>query len=213
VTTLYADDRQVLSRFRHAAPEAFDVAPAWLYEGMAEAFRRGAARLAIVGDDPNLLAGQDPAVVARGNRARAKAYRPALELITASAINWTLVPFAAPAWARAMFPELPEADAVAKLWDAIYAATRADAEDPLAAWEAHNARLLARRRLLTERRYAALRFRGPGTDLKVGLADNHAWMGGPSLALNGITGNPNIPTEEGVHHPACGRVLTDWGRV
>lgn len=196
VTTLFSDDQQALSRFRHAAPEAFDTAPGWLFDGMAEAFRRGAARLAIVGDDPSLLAGQDPALVARANRSRAQAYRPALELITTSAINWSLVPHASPAWARAMFPELPEAEAVAKLWAAIFAATRVDQADPVAAWAAHNATLLARRDKLNEKRFAALRFRGPGTDLTVGLADQHSWMGGQSMAMNGITGNPNIPTEE-----------------
>lgn len=205
VTTILADDRQTLSRFRHARGESFDHAPGWLFEGMAEAFRRGAARLAIVGEDPNLLAGQDPEKVARANRARAKAYRPALDLITASAINWSLVPFASPAWARAMFPELPEADALTRLWDAIFAATRVDAADPVAAWDAHNAVLGQRRRMLTERRYAALRFRGPGTDLTVGLADGHAWMGGSSTARNGVTGNPNIPTEEVFTTPHASR--------
>ena len=100
VTTLFHDDEQALSRYRNAPPEAFDTAPGWLFEGMAEAFKRGAARLAIVGDDPGLLAGQDPALIARANRARSTAYKPALELITSSAINWTLVPYAAPAWAK-----------------------------------------------------------------------------------------------------------------
>jgi aminopeptidase len=196
VTTILSDDQLTLSRYRHAREESFDTAPAWLFDGMAQAFRGGAARLAIVGDDPNLLAQANPEHVSRANRARAKAYRPALELITASAINWTIVPFANPAWAQAMFPELSPEEATARLWDAIFAATRVDAADPVAAWEAHNAALETRRAWLTERRYHALRFRGPGTDLIVGLADQHAWMGGPSLALNGITGNPNIPTEE-----------------
>ena len=205
VTTLFSDDQQALSRYRHASPEAFDTAPGWLFDGMAEAFRRGAARLAIVGEDPALLAGQDPALVARANRARAQAYRPALELITASAINWSLVPYASPAWARAMFPELPEPEAVEKLWAAIFAATRVDQPDPVAAWAAHNAALLARRGKLNARRYAALRFRGPGTDLTVGLADQHSWMGGQSAALNGITGNPNIPTEEVFTTPHAAR--------
>ena len=205
VTTLFSDDQQALSRYRHAAPEAFDTAPGWLFDGMAEAFRRGAARLAIVGEDPSLLAGQDPALVARANRARAQAYRPALELITTSAINWSLVPYASPAWARAMFPELPEAEAVEKLWAAIFAATRVDQPDPVAAWAAHNATLQARRDKLNAKRYAALRFRGPGTDLTVGLADEHAWMGGQSAALNGITGNPNIPTEEVFTTPHAAR--------
>lgn len=205
VTTFFADDQQTLSRFRHARPETFDAAPAWLFDGMAEAFRRGAARLAIVGDDPNLLAGQDVGLIARANRARSIAYRPALELITASAINWSLVPNASPAWARAVFPDLPEAAAVARLWDAIFAATRVDQDDPVAAWAAHNAALMTRRRMLNERRYAALRFRGPGTDLTVGLADGHAWMGGQSKALNGVTGNPNIPTEEVFTTPHAAR--------
>ncbi|WP_043361753.1 aminopeptidase [Belnapia sp. F-4-1] len=196
VTCLLGDDQMALARYRHAPDEAFDTAPAWLFDGMAEAFRRGAARLAIVGDNPSLLAAEDPAKVARANRARSVAYRPALELITATAINWTLVASATPAWATTVFPDLPEEAALTRLWDAIFAASRADAPDPAAAWAAHNDRLMQKRRILNERRYAALRFRGPGTDLKVGLADGHAWMGGLSTAKNGITGNPNIPTEE-----------------
>ncbi|EHM03268.1 putative aminopeptidase II [Acetobacteraceae bacterium AT-5844] len=196
VTTILADDQMALARYQHAREESFDHAPAWLYEGMAAAYRSGAARLAIVGDDPNLLAGQDPEKIARSNRARSKAYRPALELITASAINWTLVPFANPAWARAVFPDVAEEVAVAKLWEALFAATRADRPDPEAAWAEHNATLMAKRSILTERNFRALRFTGPGTDLKVGLADGHAWMGGISTARNGISSNPNIPTEE-----------------
>ena len=210
VTTLFSDDQQVLSRYRHARPESFDTAPGWLFDGMADAFRRGAARLAIVGDDPGLLAGQHPASVARANRARSAAYRPALELITTSAINWSLVPYAAPAWASAVFPDLPAEEAQARLWDALFAATRVDAEDPVAAWAAHNATLMTRRRMLNARRFTALRFKGPGTDLTVGLADHHAWMGGQSKALNGVTGNPNIPTEEVFTTPHAARTT---GRV
>lgn len=196
VTTLFHDEQSALSRYRLASDDAFDVAPGWLFDGMAAAFRGGAARLAIVGDDPTLLSGEDPAKVARANKARSKAYQPALELITTSAINWTLVAGATPAWARAVFPDLDEATALARLWDAILAASRADAPDPVVAWAAHNASLVARRAMLNERRYAALRFRGPGTDLVVGLADGHAWSGGVTTARNGATGNPNIPTEE-----------------
>ena len=96
VTTFLSDDQAALARYLHAPEESFDAAPGWLFDGMAQAFRNGAARLAIVGDDPTLLAGQDPEKVARANRARSKAYRPALELITGTAINWTLVAAATP---------------------------------------------------------------------------------------------------------------------
>jgi len=205
VTTMFSDDEATLLRYRLAADDSFDRAAGWLYDGMAAAFRNGAARLAIVGEDPSLLAAADPAKVARANHARSIAYRPAMQLITDTVINWSLVASATPAWAQAVFPDLPETEAVAQLWEAIFAVSRVDAEDPIAAWATHNATLMARRRQLNEKRYAALHFRGPGTDLRVGLADQHEWMGGLSTARNGVTGNPNIPTEEVFTTPHGGR--------
>ncbi len=196
VTTFFADDAASLLRYQHATDAGFEAAAGWLYDGMAAAYRAGAARLAIVGDDPNLLSAQDPEKIARANRARSIAYRPALELITNSAINWTIVACATPAWARAMFPELPQEAAMARLWNAIFVASRVTTDDPIAGWAAHNATLMTRRNLMNAKRYAALHYRGPGTDLRVGLADDHRWMGGLTTAANGITGNPNIPTEE-----------------
>ena len=206
VTPIYSDDEAVLARFRHAPDESFDTAPGWLFDGMAAAYRRGAARLAIVGDDPALLASQDPDKVARANRARSQAYVPALELIAGFAINWTIVSYATPAWARAVFPGEPEDVAVARLWDAIFSASRIDGPDPLAEWQAHNRALATRTAILNERRYAALRFRGPGTDLTVGLADDHEWQGGATTAKNGVLCNANIPTEEVFTTPHRDRV-------
>ncbi len=196
VTTLIADDELTLSRFRHAPDASFDHAPGWLFDGMANAFRNGAARLAVVGDDPGLLAGQDAGKVGRANRARSKAYLAALELITDFAINWSIVAAATPAWAKAVFPRDTPDVALAKLWDAIFKASRVDGPDPVAGWREHNRALHARKAMLNEKRYAALHFRGPGTDLKVGLADGHEWNGGAAEAQNGIVCNANIPTEE-----------------
>jgi len=206
VTPIYSDDEAVLARFRLAPDESFDRAPGWLFDGMAAAYRRGAARLAVVGDDPALLASQDPDKVARANRARSQAYVPALELIAGFAINWTIVSYATPAWARAVFPGEPEDVAVARLWDAIFSASRIDGPDPVAQWQAHNRALATRTGILNERRYAALRFRGPGTDLTVGLADDHEWQGGATTAKNGVLCNANIPTEEVFTTPHRDRV-------
>ncbi|SUE45128.1 aminopeptidase [Roseomonas gilardii] len=206
VTTLLSDEEMTLARFRHAPDSAFDTAPGWLFEGMGRAFAGNAARLAITGEDPNLLSAQDPEKVSRANRARSKAYLPALERIVNFDINWTIAAFATPSWARAMFPEETPEAGVAKLWDAIFAASRVDAADPVAAWAEHNASLHARTRLLNGKRYGALRFRGPGTDLTVGLADGHAWLGGAEVAKNGITCNPNIPSEEVFTTPHAARV-------
>src|SRR5580698_5211606 len=91
VTTLLSDEESALLRFRYGQDASFDSAASWLYEGMAQAFRSGAARLAIAGSDPSLLSKEDPEKVSRVNRAVSKAYRPALELISSQQINWTIV--------------------------------------------------------------------------------------------------------------------------
>ncbi|NPD69526.1 aminopeptidase [Lichenicola cladoniae] len=206
VTTFYSDDESKLARFRFAPDDAFDVAAGWLADGTAQAFRGNAARLAITGENPSLLGGQDPDKVARANRANSRVNRPSLELITNFAINWNIVAYATPAWARTVFPNESEAVAVEKLWAAIFAASRTDGDDPVAAWAAHNATLATRGRSLNERNFSALHFRGPGTDLVVGLADGHLWAGGAEAAMNGIVCNPNIPTEEVFTTPHRARV-------
>ncbi|MCA1969036.1 MAG: aminopeptidase [Rhizobium sp.] len=196
VTTFYADEEATLARYDHAPDESFDKASGWLYDGMAKAYEKGAARLAIAGDNPMLLSGQDPAKVARANKANSIAYKPALEHISNFDINWNICSYPNPSWAKLVFPDLPIAEAVEKLAEAIFAASRVNEADPVAAWAAHNAELRKRSTWLNGERFAALHFTGPGTDLTVGLADGHEWHGGASTAKNGITCNPNIPTEE-----------------
>jgi aminopeptidase len=206
VTTLYDDDQLTLARYNNAKDASFDHAPGWLYDGMAKAYDRGAARLAIRGGNPSLLAGQNPDRIARANRALSTAYQPALEKITGFDINWTLLPYASAAWAQAVFPNASEKVAQRKLWDAIFQATRTDVEDPIANWKAHNKDLARRTKYMNAKNYAALHFVGPGTDLTVGLADEHEWCGGAATAKNGITCNANIPTEEVFTTPHMHRV-------
>ena len=206
VTTLLSDEEMALARYRNAPDTSFDRVAQWLQDGIATAYRIGAARLAIAGGNPALLSKEDPAKVGRANAAFSKASKPAMELITRHEINWTIVASATPAWARAVFPDLSEDAAVAKLWDAIFAASRADVADPVAAWQAHGAYLKERVDFLNERRYAALHFRGPGTDLRVGLADDHLWAGGGTRAGNGVFCQPNMPTEEVFTTPHKDRV-------
>jgi aminopeptidase len=196
VTTLYADDEATLMRYHYAPDASFDRAAGWLYDGMGAAFKAGTARLAIAAGNPSLLSNEDPDKVGRANRAMSKAYRPALELITRHEINWTIVSSATPAWAAAMFPnDAPDA-ALAKLWDLIFATTRIGGDDPVGAWKAHDGGLQKRAKILNEKRYSALQYRGPGTEFKLGLADDHLWLGGGTTAGNGVYCIPNMPTEE-----------------
>ncbi len=206
VTPLFSDEEVTLARYRNAPAESFDRAPAWLYDGVAKAFSANTARLAIVGDNPMLLSGEDPQKVSRANKANALAYQPALEKIAGFDINWNIVAYPGTAWARQVFPDLGEAEAVGKLADAIFAASRVDVADPVGAWTAHNAELKRRTEWLNAQRFDALHYVGPGTDLVIGLADDHEWQGGASTAKNGITCNPNIPTEEVFTTPHARRV-------
>ena len=196
VTTLYADDEATLARYHYAPDAGFDRAAGWLYEGLGAAFKNGAARLAVAGANPSLLANEDPDKVSRASRAVSKAYRPALEYITRHAINWTIVAGATPAWAASVFPDATPDDAIVQLWEAIFAVSRINTDDPVAAWKAHDAALQRRAALLNAKRYASLKYTGPGTDLSIGLADDHLWMGGGTTAGNGLYCIPNMPTEE-----------------
>ncbi|AJD39665.1 aminopeptidase [Rhizobium sp. SEMIA 4085] len=206
VTTFYSDEETTLARYQYGSDEGFDRASGWLYEGMAKAYQNGAARLAIAGDNPMLLSEQDPGKVGRANRANSTAYKPALEKISNFDINWNIVAYPNPSWAKVVFADDPEQIAIAKLAKAIFAASRVDLDDPVSAWREHNANLAARSSWLNGQRFAALHFKGPGTDLTVGLADGHEWHGGASVAKNGVTCNPNIPTEEVFTTPHALRV-------
>jgi len=207
VTPLFSDEEVTLSRFRFGHGDSFDRAAHWLYQGMAKAFGANTARLAIVGDNPMLLSGEDPVKVARASKANSIAYQPALERIVNFDTNWNIIAYPSASWARQVFPEDAEDVAVAKLADAIFAASRVDSDDAVAAWDKHNAVLRERTEWLNGQRFKALQLFGDrAPTLMIGLADGHEWVGGASTAKNGITCNPNIPTEEVFTTPHCRRV-------
>src|SRR5712672_718399 len=206
VTPFLSDEEITLARYRFGHDDGFDRAAGWLYEGMAKAFSQNTARLAIVGDNPMLLSGEDPAKVARASKANSMAYQPALEKIVNFDTNWNVIAYPSTSWAKQVFPDDAEDVAVAKLADAIFAASRVDRDGAVAAWEKHNAVLRERTEWLNSQRFHALRYSGPGMDLTIGLADGHEWVGGASTAKTGITSNPNIPTEEVFTTPHCRRV-------
>jgi aminopeptidase len=173
---------------------------------MAKAFSDNTARLAIVGDNPMLLSGEDASKVARASKANSIAYQPALEKIVNFDTNWNIIAYPTAAWAKLVFPNDPEEVAIGKLADAIFAASRVDREDAPANWASHNAVLRERTNWLNGQRFRALQYNGPGIDLTIGLADGHEWEGGASLSKNGISCNANIPTEEVFTTPHCRRV-------
>jgi len=206
VETLYNDPQLILTRFHHAPADSFAEVSQWPVTAGLEYVANGHALLSIVGADPDLLKDVDPAALAIVRRAEGQAGAALSRLVSADAINWCVVGYATPAWAARVFPELSPEEATTRLWDAIFAAVRLDAPDPLAAWEAHNAALAARTAALNARQYTALHFTGPGTDLTIGLPVNHRWIGGAAPTAIGISNVANIPTEEIFTAPHRGRV-------
>ena len=135
-------------------------------------------------------------------KAEKREFRQAIGKSTdANVIAWTVIAYPTESWARRVLGE-PD---LAALWQLIRAAVRLDETDPVAAWEEQITRLKARRDELTERRFDALRYRGPGTDLLVGLLPHSVWCGGDSVTAHGRRFVPNMPTEEVFTTPDCHR--------
>src|SRR5690348_824443 len=124
-----------------------------------------------------------------------------IRMATDASVNWTIVPEPVPEWARRVFGK-PDLDA---LWRAVETALRLDQPDPVASWRAHIARLKGVAKALNERRFHSLRFRGPGTDLVVGLLPSSRWDGGDASTTAGVRFVPNLPTEEVFTSPDCRR--------
>jgi len=196
VTPIFSDGEITKARYEHGADASFDKAAAWLFEGMGAAFKSGAARMAISGDDPMLLAEMDPTKVARVSKATSIAAKPAMNPIVGFEVNWNIVAYPTLGWSAKVFPDLEVEEAQEKLMDAIYDASRIGGDDPVQNWADHTVELKKRVKWLNEQKFDALQYTGPGTDLRLGLAEGHIWKGGASPALNGIVCQPNIPTEE-----------------
>ncbi|QTP64394.1 aminopeptidase [Candidatus Liberibacter africanus] len=196
VSVFYKDNESTLMRYKYGADYVFDTAADWFCEGLAKAYSSNTALLSISGDDPLLLINEDPDKISRVNQAYLKAYKPALERISNFDINWSIVPYPSCEWAKIVYPNYPVPIAVAKLANTIFAVSRANCVDPIAAWAEHNNFLHQKAQWLNQKDFAEIRFSGPNTSLKVGLADGHQWSAGSSVAQNGVICNPNIPTEE-----------------
>lgn len=196
VDVRWDDDDVQLARFELAPDGTFDQISRWRVEAEIETAGAGGAVLAIRATNPNLLGGVDAERVATHQRTLAAYRRPYTAQVMTNRLNWNLISAPVSGWAELMFPDATAEQAVAQQWDAIFAATRADQPDAVELWEAHLADLKRRRDLLTGKQYAALHFRGGGTDLTVGLADDHVWGGGAADTPGGITFTANIPTEE-----------------
>jgi aminopeptidase len=171
--------------------ESLDWSPPWLISRIDQLAERRGARVAITGDpEPELYRDLDPERVGKARMSQLQ--EVALGHLTSGRVSWTVVAYPNPGWAEAVFGE-PD---VERLWGAVATCVRLDEPDPVAAWKRHVAQLRARAEVLNERRFDAIRFRGPGTDLEIGLFSGSRWESAQAQTTWGQTHVPNLPTEE-----------------
>jgi len=196
VETIWGDEPLQMTRFKQAPRDSFGEFSAWLPNALFQHAEAGQALISVYANDPDQLKDEPAELVSAVQQAVSKSVRPFRELLSRNQTNWTVVAAAGAGWAARVFPDLPEAERVPKLWDAICKMVRLDQPDPVSAWEAHLAALARRRDYLNAKRYDALRYKGPGTEFTLGLPDGHLWVAGRSDTRGGITFAPNLPTEE-----------------
>lgn len=196
VETMWGDEGMQLARFRNAAPDSFSQFSSWFPKALAEHVEAGHAILSIWANDPDLLRNQPSDQLNALQRTVSQAVQPFREVLSRNGTNWSIVAAPSEGWADRVFAHLPKEQRVAALWEAIAKLVRLDQPDPIAAWQTHLAQLAARRDFLNARRYAALRYRGPGTELTIGLVDGHKWKAGSATSGNNIVFTANLPTEE-----------------
>ncbi len=187
----YSDQHVRRARIEHAPEDSLGWSPPWALARVDHVAAEHGALIQLVGDpEPELLADLDGARVGK-TRGRELAERY-LNATNQRLLSWVIAAYPNEGWARTVFGE-PD---VERLWDAVATATRLDEPDPVAAWRAHIDKLVERAAILNDRAFDAIRFRGPGTDLTVGLIPGASWCTALEETVEGRRHVVNMPTEE-----------------
>lgn len=192
----WSDDEVSRIHYDMASEESFLDVPKHTAAERIEQAENGAAFITIKSDDPDLLAGVSSQKIINANRTLSTALTRFRQLTQSFKVSWSLGAAPSKGWAAKVFPDFPEDQQIAKLWDVIFQMVRADQPDPVGAWEKHIATLKEKSNYLNQKQYKKLRYVAPGTDLTMELPENHIWLGGNKENEKGVWFVPNLPTEE-----------------
>lgn len=196
VDVSWRDDELIHTRFALAPRDSFDEFPAWQAKNILEYIENGDAVLSVKAVDPDMFADKDPDLVNEYQQSFLTHWAPISEHVRRNASNWSLISAPLPGWADKVFPDLDPEESEGALWETLFNICRVDQADPVAAWEQHIQNLADRCDYLNQEGYQTLNFRGPGTDLLLGLPEEHIWRSAGFASQNGIPFTANIPTEE-----------------
>lgn len=190
------DDEMSLARFKYGKEYVFENFPEWKVNSLEAMYKDNYHHIFILASDPELLKDIDGEIVAKSQKSASQAMAPVMKYRMTGITKWNIIAMPSIPWAKSVFPDLSDEEAIEKLWENIFAATRVDQDDPVEAWEIHDKNIKKYRNFLNEKQFDKLVFKGPGTDLEVYLAENHFWMGGAKESQAGHSYVANIPTEE-----------------
>ncbi len=194
VDVAYFDPHVKRARIAHADPDTIEFVPPWYGRRLLEHADGRGARVTITGPTaPGLLDDLDPELSGR-DRLPYLAEIP--RIVSERTTNWCIVPCPHPEWAKLVYPELPEADALEQLWHELEHVLRLDEADPFRAWDERMQMLSDSATRLTDRRFDAVELRGPGTELRIGMLPSHRWIAADFVTCEGVRHFPNLPTEE-----------------
>jgi aminopeptidase len=182
------------ARIAHARDETLEFVPDWYGKRVLALGEARAARIALSGPSaPGVLDDLDPV---RAGKDRLPAVKESGQIVNDRTTNWSIIPCPTPTWAKLVFPDLPEREALDRLVEDVSHVLRLDEPDPIAAWHTRADTLVSVTQRLTERRFDALHYEGPGTDLTIGLLRGASWQAARFTTVDGIEHMPNLPTEE-----------------
>ena len=204
VIMMYSDTAASRIRFEKAALSQFETVPAWQAEQNNYYAREGTVAISIIAEDPEAYAGIDGAKLLASAKARRAALKEFYDIMDAGDLRWTIVAYPCAAWAKKIFPDVTETQAIRQLWDAIFKSVRITRGDTVKKWEKHDRVLKRRAAKLNKYAFTALRFKNSlGTDFRIGLPEKHVWFGGSETSNDGYVYFPNMPTEEIFTMPHC----------
>jgi aminopeptidase len=204
VDVAYFDPHVKRARIEHAAEDTLTFVPSWYGERILELGRQRCARIGLSGSaEPGLLDDLDPARVGKDQLPMLKESGIVVNELTT---NWTVAPCPTPAWAGLVHPDLAPDAAFERLCEQILHVCRLDEADPIAVWRERADVLVDVAERMTAKRFDALHFEGPGTDLRVGLLPSSSWIAARLETVDGVVHMANLPTEEVFSAPDPQRV-------
>lgn len=209
VRVVYSDPTLKRLKFENESVEHFANHELKSYdvEARMDYVKRGAANLALISEDPDLMDGIDSQKLQAFQQQNARAFKGYMESVQKNQFPWVVAAFPSKAWAKRVYPELSVEEAYIKFIDEVFDIVRIDGNDPVKNWRQHIANLSVYAQKLQQKNYHALHYVSEGTDLTVGLAKNHIWEDATSY-VNGKEQAfiANIPTEEVFTAPDRNRV-------